>query len=260
MQRRRSCQKVKANFMSSIGCQQHGKRFPRSTLKVSRSLPLYSKKYFTTMPIQALGSMKAGNSAGVWGQESLRGEVHMKPLGKILTLERSFHKTCAKMPSTICLKVRFSARTKEWKAARSKSTSLSHITCLSFIGTKDITRQRSNFPHLASLSGCERLAATGYFTSSGKGFSGCAVSKGSPSRRPNFMSSRAVKQGSVRLAGVSFSKSLSTVAFPSSGEMKSSFSRSMKCTKALKECRSESKVQGPTKLMPRSRGPSFSNS
>lgn len=71
------------------------------------------------------------------------GEADMKPLGKIFTLFRSstlqvdlnlsptWRSTCARAPSTNCLSVRFSARTKAWKAARSKSTSLSHMMFLS---------------------------------------------------------------------------------------------------------------------------------
>mmetsp|Transcript_4036 Transcript_4036/g.9695 ORF Transcript_4036/g.9695 Transcript_4036/m.9695 type:complete len:235 (+) Transcript_4036:375-1079(+) len=188
------------------------------------------------------------------------GEAHMKPFGKILTLARSFSSTCASAPSTSCRKLRFSARTKAWKAARSKSTSESHMTFLSRIGTSDMTRQRMRVPHTLSLSAGERVAVLGYLMSFGKGLSACAASKGSPVSCPYFMSSRAVRHGSVRVGGVSFSTSLSTVAPPSSELIKSSFSRTMKCTSADKECKSFSKDGSALSVMPCISGPSFSNS
>ena len=59
---------------------------------------------------------------------------------------------------------------------------------LSRMGTSETTRHSSILPQMRSLSCWVRLASTGYFTSSGKGFSGIAVSKGSPFRSPNLQS------------------------------------------------------------------------
>ena len=81
-----------------------------------------------------------------------------------------------------------------------------------------------------------------HLISCGKALLCSAASKGSPVSWPTFMSSSAVKQGSVSCEGVSFSTSESTVAPPSSLLMRSSFSSTMKCTRAFKDTRSPSKV------------------
>mmetsp|Transcript_102953 Transcript_102953/g.182882 ORF Transcript_102953/g.182882 Transcript_102953/m.182882 type:complete len:260 (-) Transcript_102953:1519-2298(-) len=237
----RSCQKVKANFKSSIGCTQHGNFFVQSVLKLSAAYDEsagYSKKNFTTMPMQARGSMKVGRSAGVSGYCSLMGDAHMKPFGSSFTRPRSFSRMNAREASTSCLNVRFKARTSAWKAARSKSTSASHMLFFRRMGTNDITRQSSSMLHTFCFIFPSISFATGYLTSLGNGLSGCAASKGSLLSSPSFMSSSAVRQASVRLVGVSLSTSLSTVAPPSSLEMSSSFSRTMKWTRAERQCRS----------------------
>mmetsp|Transcript_47259 Transcript_47259/g.112296 ORF Transcript_47259/g.112296 Transcript_47259/m.112296 type:complete len:309 (-) Transcript_47259:1374-2300(-) len=259
-QRRKSCQKVNASLRSSTGCTQQGKRLPTSAAKLSASF-LYSKKYRTTIPMQARGSIKVGSSAGTCGYESLcTGDAHMKPLGNNLTLAKSFSRTDAKAPSTICRRVRLRTRTRAWKAAKSKSTSESHMMFLTLMGTKDMTRQRSSIPQTLSFSAPSSWLDVGYFTSDGKGLSGCAASNGSPLSWPYFMSSSAVRHGSVRFLGVSLRTSLRTVAPPSSAEIKSNFSKTRKCTKALKEWRWSSKDGGCGSLMPCMSGPSCSNS
>mmetsp|Transcript_124576 Transcript_124576/g.398856 ORF Transcript_124576/g.398856 Transcript_124576/m.398856 type:complete len:212 (-) Transcript_124576:1776-2411(-) len=141
-QRFTSSQKANVTLKSSIGWTQHG-NFSESDLLKAPGSPLYSKKKRTTMPMHARGSMKVGKIAGVSMWFSFFGDAHMKPAGSNLTRCRSFNSTDVKEASTNWRSARFSTRTREWKAVRSKSTSAFHMSFFSFMGTKDITRLKS---------------------------------------------------------------------------------------------------------------------
>mmetsp|Transcript_23627 Transcript_23627/g.66295 ORF Transcript_23627/g.66295 Transcript_23627/m.66295 type:complete len:206 (+) Transcript_23627:53-670(+) len=138
-QRLRSSQNMKAPFRSSLASTQHGKRDFRSLGNIAGS-PVYFRKNRHTMPMHARGSMNVGSSAGVCVWSPLDGEAHMKPGGSSLTRDRSFSKIDETAASVSCRSARLRIRTREWNAARSKSTSAFHISFLSLIGTRDMTR------------------------------------------------------------------------------------------------------------------------
>mmetsp|Transcript_13470 Transcript_13470/g.40002 ORF Transcript_13470/g.40002 Transcript_13470/m.40002 type:complete len:340 (+) Transcript_13470:350-1369(+) len=206
------------------------------------------------MPMHARGGIKVGSTAGVDRWSSRFGEAHMKPQGRSFTRLRSFRMIDDKEASTICRSARFKMRTSEWKAAKSKSTSAFHMSFFSRIGTSDITRVSSS---VAFVLGS---AALGYFTCSGKGLSGCD-SNGSPLRNPNFINSKAVKQGSWKLEGMSLSRLPRTV-MPASSEISPRFSRTMKCTPADSEFRSLDTLGNPgaSEHTSLNNGPSLLNS
>mmetsp|Transcript_101985 Transcript_101985/g.288780 ORF Transcript_101985/g.288780 Transcript_101985/m.288780 type:complete len:272 (-) Transcript_101985:142-957(-) len=196
------------------------------------------------MPMQARGSMKVGKMAGVCVLSSRSGEPHMKPAVSSFVRERSLSRTEARDASTNWRRALFSTRTSEWNADRSNSTSAFHMSAFSLIGTSDITLVRSSSDFVSVSTG-----ATGYFTSSGKGRSAWAASKGSPERMPNFIISSARRQGSCRARGVSHSTLPSTVMPPSSLEMRSRYSSTIICTRAASELTSCVQFGNPSSII-----------
>mmetsp|Transcript_33787 Transcript_33787/g.94970 ORF Transcript_33787/g.94970 Transcript_33787/m.94970 type:complete len:243 (-) Transcript_33787:1107-1835(-) len=177
----------------------------------------------------------------------------MKFAGSSLSLLRSSSKTDAKHASTICLSVRLRMRTSEWKAARSNSTWAFHMSFLSFIGTSDMARLSSITDFFVGPT-----PADGYCTCQGNCPSGPAALKGSPERMPNFIISRATRQGSWNRLGVLLSTTSSMVMPPSSPDMSSRCSKTMKWTSAASEFRSFEHCGRPLSVMPLTSGPSCS--
>mmetsp|Transcript_81087 Transcript_81087/g.235212 ORF Transcript_81087/g.235212 Transcript_81087/m.235212 type:complete len:283 (-) Transcript_81087:1413-2261(-) len=237
-----SSQNAKAHCKSSIGCTQHG-NFWEVTFENSAGSPRYSKKWRTTIPMQARGNMKVGRTANVCKWSSFLGEEHMNSFGSNDARCKSHKSTDASDASTNCRRARFKILTKEWNAAKSKSTSAFHMSFFNFMGTSEVTRQRNN---IAPVSG---VASGGYPTFAGNGFSGCAGWNGSLLRTSKLSISNATKQGSTKCLGQSFNASPRTVMLPSP-EMYPRFSKTIRCTNAAKEFKSWDVVGYPGSVTP----------